>query len=586
MKRIFRCFSVLFLLSASVLQGALKPEEVAVIATAGSDSSLAIARHYVVSRNIPPRNVFLLKRKYETTLSRETWEKEVRPELKTWLQSRPEVRCVVCCWDVPLRIAAYDPKSSQVAGRVAYLQDWRKHAVRQAQQMLRAMYLICPTEEDQKMAETLEVSEKVKVDELGGLFEKALQETQKRIRAAESAQQQPALQKLQIMLQTASGLAGFYNVLKQRQNANDPFTKSEAFAKKMNDIRTLLLGKASSAAALEILPESNTRDAEILRTVEQVTGIIGVLSWLDEQIKITRENESAAAFDSELSAIFQEATTIFQWIANYQSLYAVGMTQYLQPSRRLVEKAAADGSLLPVLEEVQIANEDPQPMRPVLMVARLEAPTVDIVKRCVDQAIATEKTGLSGTVYLDARGGRPSGTPNVGSYEKLDQSLHDLAARLKNNTALDVQFETTEALLQKKDCPEPAALYCGWYSLANYVDAFEFVPGAVAYHVASMEAVSLKAGKYWCPNLLSHGACATFGATFEPYLSAFPEPDEFYSLLLTGRYTLIECYYYTKPFNSWAMTFVGDPLYNPFQKNPILKMEQLPQTLKQFFKVK
>src|SRR5258705_1880591 len=48
------------------------------------------------------------------------------------------------------------------------------------------------------------------------------------------------------------------------------------------------------------------------------------------------------------------------------------------------------------------------------------------------------------------------------------------------------------------------ALYCGWYSLANYVDCCRFVPGAVAYHIASAEAVTLRnpQTKQWCKNLL------------------------------------------------------------------------------------
>jgi uncharacterized protein (TIGR03790 family) len=115
-------------------------------------------------------------------------------------------------------------------------------------------------------------------------------------------------------------------------------------------------------------------------------------------------------------------------------------------------------------------------------------------------------------------------------------------------------------------CPD-AALYCGWYSLAKYVPAFEWVPGAVAYHMASAEAATLRdpGSEVWCKKMLENGVCATIGPVYEPYLAAFPRPDEFFALLLSGDKSLIECYYLSQPFNSWMMTLIGDPLYRPFK---------------------
>ena len=121
------------------------------------------------------------------------------------------------------------------------------------------------------------------------------------------------------------------------------------------------------------------------------------------------------------------------------------------------------------------------------------------------------------------------------------------------------------------DCPG-AALYCGWYSLTKYVDAFDFVPGAVAVHIASFELVSLRDDSkgYWCKELLKDGVAATFGATEEPYLESFPLPSEFFTRLLTGRFTIVEAYSETKPFNSWRLSLLADPLYTPFKANPQL----------------
>ena len=65
--------------------------------------------------------------------------------------------------------------------------------------------------------------------------------------------------------------------------------------------------------------------------------------------------------------------------------------------------------------------------------------------------------------------------------------------------------------------------------------------------------------------MLEDGVCATLGPVAEPYLVAFPRPNEFFSLLLEGDRTLVECFYDTKPFNSWMMTLIGDPLYRPYK---------------------
>jgi uncharacterized protein (TIGR03790 family) len=68
----------------------------------------------------------------------------------------------------------------------------------------------------------------------------------------------------------------------------------------------------------------------------------------------------------------------------------------------------------------------------------------------------------------------------------------------------------------------------------------------------------------WCKRILEEGAAATIGPTSEPYLQAFPVPEIFFAALLDGRLTLAECYGISKPFWSWQMVLIGDPLYRPF----------------------
>ena len=58
-----------------------------------------------------------------------------------------------------------------------------------------------------------------------------------------------------------------------------------------------------------------------------------------------------------------------------------------------------------------------------------------------------------------------------------------------------------------------AALYLGWYSeeaSGPFLRGdFKFVQGAVAVHLHSFSAVTLRADRYWCVPLLKAGAAAT-----------------------------------------------------------------------------
>jgi uncharacterized protein (TIGR03790 family) len=212
----------------------------------------------------------------------------------------------------------------------------------------------------------------------------------------------------------------------------------------------------------------------------------------------------------------------------------------------------------------------------LVMTSRLDGPTPALVKQMIDTSIAVEAHGLQGRVYVDARGlaynVRTDGGWGYGGY---DQSLRDLAALL-GGAGLPVTLDNNSALFAPGSCPN-AALYCGWYSLGRYVPCCTFVPGAVGYHIASSECISLRNPNvtFWCPNLLKNGCVATLGPVQEPYTVGFPKPAEFFGFLATGQLTLVESYWKTTTYTSWMMTLVGDPLYNPFGKVPRLRLNQV-----------
>ena len=261
---------------------------------------------------------------------------------------------------------------------------------------------------------------------------------------------------------------------------------------------------------------------------------------LELRRKLISHNESHACVDSELMLLWWKPYPLDRWV--YNPLYFQASDRYRKS------------------------------MGPTLMTARLDGPTPEIAKRLVDDAIAVEAKGLSGSVVVDARGIRYDSKGNDGTgYSGYDESFREMA-KLFEPTDLPVKLEDTDKLIPA-GTHKNVALYSGWYSHGNFIDSSEFVPGAVAWHLASSEAVSLRKSdaKLWCPNLLKKGVAATIGPVAEPYTIGFPKPAEFFGFLATGEFTLVESYSRSLLFCSWMTVLVGDPLYNPFAKNPKLK---------------
>ena len=252
----------------------------------------------------------------------------------------------------------------------------------------------------------------------------------------------------------------------------------------------------------------------------------------------SEKEDQAAALDSEISLVLLENYGLSGWIPN--PFFAGYKAKDLARNR---EK--------------------------VMIVSRVDGPTEDIAKRVIDESMETEKKGLTGKAYFDARWPRPSEEKNnktdVG-YGFYDRSIHRAADLVKKSGRMPVVVNDREELFQPGECPD-AALYCGWYSLAQYVDAFKWRPGSVGYHIASSECRTLKQreSQVWCKRMLEEGIAATLGPVGEPYVQAFPIPEMFFEFLLDGSWTLAECYALSQPFWSWQLVLIGDPLYRPFK---------------------
>lgn len=303
--------------------------------------------------------------------------------------------------------------------------------------------------------------------------------------------------------------------------------------KELDTVTPEVVEARKKLAELEKRKDADKKELDASRTL---------VNKLNERVYKLSHSESQACVDSELMLLWWPKYEFVRWVPNPLNFQASEGYRKRSP--------------------------------PTLMTCRLDGPTPAIAIRLVDDAIAAEARGLAGNVVVDARGipFDPKGMGDIGTgYGGYDESFRE-AAKLLESAGMKVILDQKEEVLPPGSA-KGVAIYCGWYSHGKFVDCCEYVPGAIAWHLASSEAGTLRRldTQIWCPNLLRKGVCVTLGPVSEPYTIGFPKPAEFFGFLATGEYTLVECYSRTALMCSWMTVLVGDPLYNPFKKNPKLK---------------
>lgn len=206
-----------------------------------------------------------------------------------------------------------------------------------------------------------------------------------------------------------------------------------------------------------------------------------------------------------------------------------------------------------------------------ILVARLDAPQAATVQRMIDDARTAETNRLAGNACLDARGIDDKNNPYVLGDDWLRHALISL-----NREGWPIEFDNSPDLIPNTQPLSQIALYAGWYTGDAQGPFFQpprrFVTGAIAYHLHSFSATTLRSiTSGWAGPLLNAGAAATMGCVYEPYLDLTPHVDIFFDRLLQG-YTFVEAATMSQKGLSWMVTIVGDPLYRPFR-------EKLPQAL-------
>jgi len=257
---------------------------------------------------------------------------------------------------------------------------------------------------------------------------------------------------------------------------------------------------------------------------------------LQKKIENLLKHDQRAAVDSELSLVKKGDYPLSGWLPNPYFLGFQGQNQ-------------------------KISKDE------VLLVARLDGPDEETVRRIIDDSLDGEREGLRGKAYFDARWPRPVDDAVLGGYQRYDLSLYRAAEATRQR--MPTVVDGAEELFPIASCPD-AVLYSGWYSLGRYVDAFTWNKGAIAYHIASSECSTLRDANsaIWCVNLLKKGVAATIGPVHEPYVQGFPLPEIFFGMLIEGHLSLGEAYLVSLPYLSWQMVLIGDPLYRPFSPLP------------------
>jgi len=534
---------LILLFDMSTVRAELSPNQVVIVANANSRESLSVAQHYATRRGIPVQQISKLDLPLDDTMSREDYERRLVTPLRQMLHAQgihKSIRVAVTVFGVPLRVAA--PKFTDDEER------WRRDAaarlgaarvrLEDLERRARAIAEISGSAPAAPHAESPVTYERniaflLHVDE-------AVQASTKRVRQLKPPADAQWSSRLEAIVRDHQGVAGLSQL--RHELLQDGLDSGSEAATQM---------RAQQAEGLQLLLGTlelpiRDRRTDLYQRVEQVYGTYGVFGLAAmEQDRLSDEHGDASV-DSELSLLWWDRT-----------LYGAAWRRANSLHHAFKKSGAAHREI------------------PVLMVSRLDASTAGLASGLVDRAMEAERQGVSGTVYLDARG-LPVKDPSD-TYGRYDQSLRDLHQFVTQHTTYRSQLDNAEARFQRAGAAPDVAFYSGWYRLRQYEDAFTFRTGAIGYHMASAEAVSLhRSGESgWCKNALDHGITATLGSVGEPYLDAFPEPLEFAGLLMTGRYSLVESYYLTSRWVSWRMVLVGDPLYNPWKNRPAARRSAL-----------
>ncbi len=222
----------------------------------------------------------------------------------------------------------------------------------------------------------------------------------------------------------------------------------------------------------------------------------------------------------------------------------------------------------------------------IIPVGRLDGPTAEDAKGLVDLALKAERDGLAGRAYVDIRGISDPGYK--AGDEWMEACVGQLAA-LGFETDVDREGGTMPTNA-RFDAP---VLYFGWYASDMNgpfaVPGFRFPPGAIALHIHSFSAATLRSpARGWSGPLVARGVTATVGNVGEPYLQFTHQPHLLLRALSQGLPLGVAG---LRSINalSWMGIVLGDPLYRPFAVSADAqwsRRDELPAELQSYARIR
>jgi uncharacterized protein (TIGR03790 family) len=536
--RILLCAALCSVFSNAAL-AALTPDNLLLITNKNVPDSRKLADHYAQARNVPEGRIVELDLSTADDIAVDEYdEKMVAPIREFILSNRLEkkVGCLVTFYGVPLRIPNR-ANTPELKEEIVSLRKQLNQATKQVKPLVEGLEQLAG-----KTDATFQSPAVAGMDQTEALSRRADHAANfvaaKITAMPAGAQRDELLGKLRAITDQIRGPVTISEATTAPAASQPATTQSSSVFKAAEKMAELSLKRAS--------PEDRRAFRDLVR---QHAGLITFMQVVAGQELYLTPDDSEASVDNELAILWWGLYPRFRW----------------QPNPLNYKYAELRA-------------------KPTMMVMRLDGAGPDQVRSIIDTSIKVEQEGLQGRVVLDSRGIAPqNASGRTDLYGVYDQSIRNLEVLLHTRSKLPMLVDDRAALIPPgavKDC----GVYCGWYSPGKYVNSVSFVPGAIAMHIASYEMTTLhNATEAWCRNQLDAGAVATVGPVAEPYLHAFPAPDEFFPVLFTGQLTLAETYWSTNPLVSWKMAIVGDPLYTPFKKSPALKPQDLPARMRGMF---
>ncbi|HMO18278.1 MAG TPA: TIGR03790 family protein [Oligoflexia bacterium] len=522
---------LILITTSSNAKAQFSADDILILANSKSESSLEIANYYAKKRNIPADSIVSLDCSTEEHISREEFNSTILFPLKKLISEKTNLqkkRIIVLTHGVPLGINdTYVEKEKS--------EPLKQELGKQAQILKNRYQMELGTlekisKQTRRFSNPLGfTSDQMPSPIITQELIKYIEEIHRALSSSSQSDKATLSRDLRSVIERLFGLRGVLSTLIKPDSSPDP-DKDPAIVSIRNEL--IEISKTS-------LPDSESSLVKHLALLERGGGIIGVISQIPLLADSLFSEQSGASVDSELSVL--------------HIMPGGAPISFRLPNPLFMESKDSKG-----------LQSAPLVTFPLLLTSRLDGPGVNTVKKIIDNTLTADNLdNLKGTFLIDARG---LSWEQRDEYATWDRDITTLARVAKTGSRFKIDFDGRPEIAGET---KNIALYIGWYQVRKYENVYSFKPGAVGYHIASSEAISVRNPDEtgWVKNLLERGVVSTIGAVNEPYLDSFPKPTRFFDLLLSGKYQLIEVYALSSPYISWRLVLFGDPLYQPISEH-------------------